>query len=125
MPRVPRVDSEEGRRLYREYVVETTKQYVGYSFLALGFFGFFAYRILIPGPPNKNVLIGIAMIFGIGLITHLSRRATKEAAKYKLEQKRRFPPPPIESQVAGSRPNEVSTGDYTIRFDEEESKRDS
>lgn len=116
MPRMPRIETEEGRRLYREYVIERSKQIVGYGMMSLGIISFIGYRATHEPPLEQKPLFVILGIFAVGLIAHLSRTATKEAAKIKLERKRRHPPPPIESQVAGSRPNEISTGDYRIRF---------
>ncbi|MEQ1823781.1 MAG: hypothetical protein ABL949_14835, partial [Fimbriimonadaceae bacterium] len=109
MARIPRLDTEEGHRLYRIYVIERIKQIAGYSLMGGGLAGLFAVRAL--GTSPKLTLACLVAIC-LGGIIHYSRTATKQAAKIRIEPKKRFPPPPIESNVAGARPSEVSKGEY-------------
>ncbi|MEQ1933825.1 MAG: hypothetical protein ABL962_08100 [Fimbriimonadaceae bacterium] len=118
MARIPRMETEDGKRLYRVYVIERTKQIAGYSFMALGLVTPILVSPFLAHGITRPLLFGCLATFALGSLIHYSRKATKEAATYRVEPKRRFPPPPIESNLSGARPNEVTTGEYTVRFDE-------
>jgi hypothetical protein len=124
MGRKPTLQTDEARRLYRLYRVEQIKQVGGYGLLLLG--GGCLLYLMIFGNGQKAPRPLLIIMFGAfiaGALLHVSRRAFREAQKITLPR-RRFVPPPIESETAGAPPSEVKVGAYQVRLNKDASEED-
>lgn len=116
MARKPNLQNDEARRLYRLYRIEQFRQIAGYGFMLIGGAGLACMMTVYNGRMAPRPLLAVTFgSFLIGTVIHISRRAFKEAQKITLPR-RRFVPPPIESETAGAPPGELNVGDYQVKL---------
>jgi hypothetical protein len=116
MGRKPSLQTDEARE------IEAIKQVAGYGLICVGIVGFVWMKAVYTGKAHPAAMIVTFGSLGAGLLIHVSRQAFREAQKIRLPQRRRYPPPPIENQVAGGAPTEIQVGAYQVKINPTESE---